>query len=149
MKTAHFTKKCRNCGLSFSQKKSSQVFCSKKCRDAYYAVTYFGREEVEKICIYCGKTFTTTKPKRQVYCLPECRIASGNQRKENLLASRQAEHVTYLADRYDILKKANFRCSDCGRTAKDGASLDVEYRDGVLVAVCTDCRIGRKETSND
>ena len=56
--------------------------------------------------------------------------------------------------RYDILKRDNFMCKICGRTAEDGAKLEVDHiipvskggktKDSNLQTLCRECNQGKK-----
>ena len=138
------TRKCRNCSGSFHPKRSSQVYCNDDCREAYYKKTYYSIEPVRKVCLNCGTTFETTCPKKQDYCSPECREDNAAKRRDNKTASINAEKQTFLEDRYQTFVHDNFTCRDCGRKSMDGIALDVEEREGELVTVCKDCKLGRK-----
>lgn len=73
MPEASSLKQCRNCGAYFRPERKNQVFCTGECRNKYYEEHYFHKVEAEKVCPRCGKTFRTSKPLAQTYCLPECR----------------------------------------------------------------------------
>ena len=55
--------------------------------------------------------------------------------------------------RYDILKRDNFRCQICGRTAQDGVTLEVDHKKPIakggktepdnLWTLCMDCNRGK------
>lgn len=134
---------CRNCGRGFVPKRRSQRYCNDECREAYYKVHYFAQTTAEKTCPNCGNTFTTTKPKKQVYCSPDCREDARKKRIEAAGASMSAERVTYLGERIAAFERDEFKCTVCGRGPKDGAVLDVVEEGSELVTVCTDCKIGK------
>ena len=57
--------------------------------------------------------------------------------------------------RYDILKRDNFRCQICGRTARDGVTLEVDHKKPIarggktepnnLWTLCWDCNRGKAD----
>jgi len=61
------------CGQFFTPARSNQIYHSDKCRIAHYAILYYGKTEVFKVCPNCGTDFPTSKPLRQTFCTPECR----------------------------------------------------------------------------
>jgi len=137
--------KCKGCNVRFVPKTRKQKYHSDTCRIEYYEKHYFAKKEVEKTCPNCDIKCLTSKPLLQVYCTPECRIDAQKKRAEGVLASHQAERVTYLADRHAAMKRDGFRCRECGRGPQDGAALDVELDGGELKTICTDCKRGKEE----
>lgn len=136
---------CQGCGTKFIPKTKGQKYHSATCREEFYARTYFSREVVQKVCPNCGVTFPTTKPGRQDYCKPECRIEASQKRRDNLTITVQADRHKFYGDRYKTLEGDGFACRLCGKMARDGVKLDVEKDGrGGLMTVCNLCSEGRK-----
>ena len=133
---------CKGCGIEFYPKDSRQKYHSASCRNDHYDRTYYAKTTITKTCLNpkCGKEFETSKPKLQDYCSPECRVGA----KTDRIASRRAEKVTYLAERFLALKQHEFKCVFCGKGPKDGITLDVDTVDGELKPVCSECKEGKK-----
>ena len=137
--------KCRGCGVTFTPIDRRQRYHSDDCREKFYQRTYFGKASVRKICPNCGTEFPTTKPGRQIYCVPECREEHKRKKREGIVASVMAERKTLLGDRFAALEAAEFKCSYCGKSAHDGVKLDVEDDGkGNLRTVCNQCVEGRE-----
>ena len=77
---------CTNCGIHFVAKRRDQKFHNEKCRLAYQDKLRHRKVQVEKKCPQCGTVFPTTMPRKQVYCLPECRLAAKKERDKATLA---------------------------------------------------------------
>lgn len=63
---------CENCGRSYEAKNynSQNRFCSKTCRIAFLRKQ--GYYDVEKVCEFCGRTFTTRKDRKARFCSNSC-----------------------------------------------------------------------------
>ena len=137
---------CKGCGTRFVPKTKGQRYHSDTCREEYYGRTYFHREVAELQCPNCGVTFSTTKPGRQVYCTPECRVEASQKRRDNLTIGVQSERHKFYGDRYKQLEADGFACRLCGKMARDGVKLDVESDGrGGQMTVCNQCKEGRKD----
>ncbi len=67
---------CLVCGRKFVPYRSTQKYCSDKCR-AKAIERFHARkknEAVERVCPTCGRTFTTTLS-HKLYCSNECYLA--------------------------------------------------------------------------
>jgi len=152
-KQVRLLKTCKGCGKGFQPKNKKQKYCNDNCREEYYDRHYYGKVEVTKTCPNCGTKFPTTMPKKQTYCSPDCRKDAAGKRAEGIVASRSAERMTYLAERYSAMERDGFKCVLCGRGAADGVSLDVESTEaGALRTICEDCKTGKEfsgEKSSD
>ncbi len=136
---------CKGCPVKFFSHDRRQRFHTDSCREAFYERTYFAHVTVDKVCPNCGITYPTSKPGRQVYCKPACRIEHMQKKRDGTLASLAAERETFLGDRYSVLEQSKFRCSICGKSPNDGISLDVEEDgNGGLRAICNMCVRGRE-----
>jgi len=138
---------CKGCGVVFIPEDRRQHYHSEDCRERYYQRTYFAKTKVRKICANpdCGTEFVTSKPGRQDYCCPECRVGAQKKRREGVIASITAEQRTLLGDRFAALERGGFRCVYCGRGPRDGIVLDVEDdKKGGLQSVCNLCVEGRQ-----
>lgn len=136
---------CKGCGVKFVPEDRRQHYHSEACREEFYQRTYYSRTTTKKICPNCGGSFETTKPGRQDYCEPACRKDAEKKRREGTLASMTAERLTLLGDRFATMEKDGFKCVYCGRGARDGVKLDVEYDgEGGLHTVCSLCIEGRE-----
>jgi len=136
---------CKGCGIKFVPKTRGQRYHNEPCREEYYNRTYFHREVVEKQCPNCGVTFPTTKPGRQDYCTPECRVEAFQKRKNNLTITVQSQKHQFYGNRYKQMEADGFACRLCGKEPKDGVKLDVESDGkGGLMTVCSQCSEGKK-----
>lgn len=135
---------CKGCGRTFTPKRRSQKYCSDTCRGKYYAEHYFAKTEVMKVCLNCGTSFTTTKPLKQAYCTPECRVEAAKKRIEGIAAQYVAERATFLSERYAAFAEDGFRCTVCGRGISEGVTLDVVEEKGKLKTICAECKEGRR-----
>ncbi len=137
-------KRCRRCNNTFSPKRKNQVYCTDVCRKEDYEEKYYTSPETDKVCPECGNMFSTTCPKKQKFCTPECRAKSQKRIREKKIARDYAETLTTLGERYSTLEKDNFRCTVCGKDAKDTV-LDVDTAEGGgLKTVCVECKAGKK-----
>lgn len=135
---------CKSCGVSFTPKTSRQKYHDDKCRVAYYK-EHFGSKEVQKTCPNCGNEFSTTMPKKQTYCCPDCREEARNKRIDGKLAQLDAETLTHLGERYSTLERDSFKCVHCGRGAKEDAVLGVaDDGKGGLKTICDECKKGEE-----
>ena len=135
---------CIECGRKFAPKRKTQKYCSDDCRAKYYE-KHFGSKEVTKTCPNCGKTFQTTSPRKRTYCTPECRVEAQKKRIDGKLAQLDAETLTHLGDRYATLERDGFRCTKCGRGAREGVVLGViDDGKGSMVTVCEECKLGKE-----
>ena len=135
---------CKGCGVRFKPRDRRQKYHSDSCRKEYYQAHYFIQDVVEKTCPNCGLRFPTTKPKKQVYCKPECREEARIKRMDAIGASVSAERTTYLGERMAAFKHDGFKCTVCGRSVKDNAVLDTVEDGKSLKTVCIDCKAGYK-----
>ena len=136
---------CVGCKRAFVPKTKNQKYHSDACRVEYYKVHYFAKTVVQKACPNCGTLFSTSMPKKQVYCLPACREEAKTKRIEAVYASTEAERVTYLGERMAAFERDEYKCTVCGRGVKDGAILDTVEEGAGLVTICSDCKIGKEE----
>jgi len=137
-------KKCRMCGVSFYPKRKSQVYCDGVCRKKDYKERYYSPLETLKVCPECGERFSTTSPNKQKYCTPECRAGGQGKVRSKKDARQFAESLTTLGERYSTFEKDGFKCTVCGKEAKDTV-LDVDIgEDGSLKTICVECKAGRK-----
>jgi len=135
---------CKGCGISFLPKTKRQKYHDDDCRVAYYK-EHFGGKEVSKTCPNCGTVFSTTMPKKQTYCTPECRDEAREKRIDGKLAQLDAETATNLGERYSTLERDGFKCVYCGRGAKEGAVLGVvDDEEKGLKTVCGECKAGKE-----
>ncbi len=136
---------CKGCGTKFVPRVRGQRYHSASCREEYYNRTYFTREIVNRQCPNCGTTFPTSKPGRQVYCTPDCRVEALHKRRENLTIIDQSKRYQFYGDRYKQMEGDGFACRLCGKEPRDGVKLDVE-RDGKggYITICNQCSEGRK-----
>lgn len=125
-------------------KRKDQKYCNDTCRADYYEEHYFVKKYVDKVCPQCGDTFSTSMPKKQTYCKPECRENAAKVRAGKTVEQQDAERATYIGDRYATLERDGFKCTVCGRGAKDGARLEVVDEGGQLRTICTECAEGRR-----
>ena len=64
---------CKECKRGFTQVKRTQVFCSAKCRKAWYDREYFTKVSSMMECPVCKTQFETSKTGQQIYCSDDCR----------------------------------------------------------------------------
>lgn len=72
--------RCRECGKEIVQppKRKKQVFCSKVCREKWWAAhpeQIRQKAVYEFICAKCGRPFTAYGNRRRKYCSHQCYIA--------------------------------------------------------------------------
>lgn len=136
---------CKGCGILFTPDTRKQKYHNAKCREEHYNRTYFRNEPKRKTCKGCGSPFTTTKPGRQDYCTPECRIEHSKNERDKVVNAVQEHRHEALGERYKQLEADGFACRLCGKTVRDGVSLDVE-RDGRgnSMTICNLCSEGRR-----
>ena len=142
-------KTCAGCGKGFSPKRRTQKYCNDDCRVVYYKKHYFGVTEVNKVCPNCGAVFSTTMPKKQTYCKPECRKEAAKKRGEGKLAQLDTETLTAYRERFCTLENDGFRCTYCGRGPKEGAVLGVVEELGELRTICEECKAGKNSTGGE
>ena len=136
---------CKGCTINFVPRDHRQHFHSDTCREEYYQRTYYSKETTRKVCPNCGIKFSTSKPRRQIYCKPECREEAKVKRREGIYASVTAERITFLGDRFAAIERDNFKCVYCGKGVPNGVKLDVEDDGkGNLRTVCDMCVEGRE-----
>jgi hypothetical protein len=69
MKMPRIEKICDLCGCSFMGTKT-QRFCSNACKSAYRRK--LGLDDVDHVCLICGKTFKSSRFEERKYCSKEC-----------------------------------------------------------------------------
>jgi len=136
-------KKCKGCNIKFVPRDGRQKFHSTDCRVRYYQ-EHYGSLEVTKTCPNCGTLFSTTKPKKQTYCKPECREEARRKRQDEVSFRVAAERRTFLGERFATLERDGFKCVYCGKSKEQGAVLDVIEDGEVLKTTCMECRVGRE-----
>ena len=144
-KTAPSVTKCKGCGIKFMPSDYRQKFHNEQCREEYYARTYFRKTSVDKVCPQCGNTFTTSMPKKQVFCSADCRKTHRESDHEELMETVDKTRYKFYGDRFKTLKSAEFRCSYCGKDVSDNIKLDVEpIEDGGYRTICSECVMGKE-----
>ena len=65
---------CKNCGVEYKAKTSKSIFCSVKCRNEGYWKDGSHTDDYmeERVCEWCGKTFTTSKHGNSKCCSYSC-----------------------------------------------------------------------------
>ena len=137
--------KCKGCPVQFVPKDKRQKFHNAKCREKYY-LEHYSSTPVTKTCANprCGAQFTTTKPRKQFYCKPECREEHRISVQDELRSRVVAEKQTFLGERFAAMQRDNFKCAYCGRGKDQGAVLDVLEVDNDLKTVCLECKMGKE-----
>ncbi|MBQ9472253.1 MAG: HNH endonuclease [Ruminococcus sp.] len=82
-------------------------------------------------------------------------IRAINQRQRNVNTAKAERRKMSQDLRYRIMKRDNFRCVLCGRSAKDGVSLHVDHIKPIskggktiesnLRTLCSDCNLGKRD----
>ncbi len=72
---------CKQCGASIpiNKKSKSRIFCSDKCRTAWWKAHHYKtypKSVYHLVCQYCGADFESIGNHRQKYCSHECYIAA-------------------------------------------------------------------------
>lgn len=135
---------CKGCFVKFIPKDKRQHFHSTNCRVAYYQRTYYAKVIVTKTCPNCGDTFPTSKPHTQIYCIAACREDASQKRSSAVVASVDAERLTFLAERTSTFERDDYKCTLCGKGPKQGIHLDViDDGKGGLKTICNECKEGR------
>lgn len=135
--------------MPFVPKTRKQKYHSEACRIAYYEKQYFTKTYVNKTCLNCGGVFSTTMPKKQAYCKPECREDARIKRRDAVDASKSAERVTFFGERMTAFARDGYKCTVCGKGVKNGAILDVVEQGTGLVTVCLECKVGKGAKHED
>lgn len=63
-------KKCEECGIEFNTYNNKSRFCSNKCKSAWRRKS--GLDDIEQICVGCGKVFKVNKYRKNKYCSIDC-----------------------------------------------------------------------------
>lgn len=137
---------CKGCTINFFPKDKRQKFHNADCREKYYLLHY-GSPSVQKTCLNCGALYSTTMPKKQSYCKPECREEHQLKSRDEVKARVVAERQTFLGERYATMQRDDFKCSYCGKGKEQGAVLDVVDDSSKLKTICLECRIGKQSLS--
>lgn len=139
---------CKGCGIMFVPKSRREKYHNASCREEHYQKTFFCNEPVQKVCPNCGNVFTTTKPGRQDYCDEDCRKAAAQKRRDGIVSDIVQERQKFYTARMQQMKSDGFRCTTCGKTAKDGVKLDVYSidDDGTNATLCDECALGMGAT---
>ncbi len=132
---------CAHCGKEFVCRNKHRKYCSHDCKRANepYYINHKQAEQVKKRCIACGQEYVTVKPLQQHYCSGECAVKA-----KRLRASKRYEQFgkpAYLAIRFRVFERDNFRCRYCGRSPDDGAKLVIDH-------ILAKCKGGQDELSN-
>ena len=97
-----FTKKCPYCDKSFTTKRKSKTFCSKKCSDKFHITS------LPKKCVFCDKTMFV-KPcllNRKKYCSKKCQYLHA---KELMKGTNNPFYgKTHSPETIEKLQKINF-----------------------------------------
>ena len=72
---------CKQCGASIpiNKKSKSRIFCSDKCRTAWWKAHHYKtypKSVYHLVCQYCGADFESIGNHRQKYCSHECYITA-------------------------------------------------------------------------
>ncbi|MBM6728322.1 HNH endonuclease signature motif containing protein [Limosilactobacillus ingluviei] len=66
-----YIKRCINCGKVYRAAFNRSKFCSTTCQAAYRRKQ--GKDNIQRTCSICGKTFWTNKYSKKVVCSKKCR----------------------------------------------------------------------------
>ncbi len=61
-------RQCRRCSVSFTPRRSNQVYCTDSCRVDDYKEKYYSPPKVTLVCPWCNEEFDTSAPKKTIYC---------------------------------------------------------------------------------
>lgn len=87
------TGNCINCGEKFEKLSNRQIYCSKKCKQAYKINKDIAEKRYgEAKCPVCGKHFVRTY-KKQSYCSRKCSSKSVIERKKKEKATGNKPHT--------------------------------------------------------
>jgi hypothetical protein len=112
--------------------------------------------------IHCTKSYTSPQGRnhyseQKVYSLNDFHNALEDAKKIERLKENKEYQRRIMTDslRYDVMKRDNFRCVLCGRSAKDGVTLHVDHIRPVskggktvmsnLRTLCADCNFGKSD----
>ncbi|MGE5333207.1 MAG: HNH endonuclease signature motif containing protein [Nitrososphaerota archaeon] len=72
---------CQQCGLEFESRIESDraKFCSNSCKSAYRRSQ--GKDLEQRICVVCGRPFSSNRFRGAVTCSRSCRVTLGHRRK--------------------------------------------------------------------
>jgi hypothetical protein len=147
-------------GASYEEVKMKSSLSEEKYKE--YEKTVVENAHLEEpphqLKIIC--TVAYTSPRGQNHYATQFTIDANNIFENMRTLKKAAQSIEYQraimtsSKRYDILKRDGFMCQICGRTAKDGASLEVDHIfpvskggksvDDNLQTLCRDCNQGKK-----
>lgn len=128
-----YVRKCIECGKYFTTPSARLKICSDKCqrlrsakrnKEHYKTVSAqktkikYSRNETTKVCIQCGKDFTTLHNSRK-YCSEECRIKAN---KKSPLG-RRTFTCEFCGESFEADAKRKFCCIECRQGAERAARL--------------------------
>jgi 5-methylcytosine-specific restriction endonuclease McrA len=127
--------RCIRCGEFIYNNR--RKYCSDDCE------YYYNKKQTIKKCLGCGEEFLSLNQNRK-YCSDSCRLK--NSRKD-------LKSLSWKLKRFDILKRDNYKCMICGRTANDGIILHIDHIVPIskggseeidnLQTLCNECNIGK------
>ena len=149
------TIQCRRCGIDFKRIDGIKSFCSLKCKKV-------PRQSVrktweERACVFCNNVYQPVQ-RLQKYCCKACCADFHKKQYQDKVKSGNLDDMKngYYKIRFEVLKRDDFRCTYCGRGAKeDGVKLHVdhiipesnggEFKTTNLTTSCQECNLGKSD----
>jgi len=150
---------CLYCRRSYRSCVSNQKYCSQNCGSAARKGKYYTTQKemlAKRICEICSKVYPPNRS-NQKYCSKKC-LRQANKARQQEFTEEQwlsGEGGVWLRLRFEILRRDDFCCQYCGRSAKEGVALHLDHvvpksKGGVfepsnLVTACLGCNLGKRD----
>ena len=110
---------CNSCSVPFVAKRTTHIYCSKRCNLSGY--TYKMRNVKPRECIACKKSFSPRRFQGQGFCSPQC---SSLWRIKVRLCEVPRQYGISVADFWNLHKRQSGVCAICSKPDKRRLSID-------------------------
>ncbi len=124
-----YVKVCQECGKRYEGQIKS-TFCSRACRNSYYARSDMLEAKRPKVCEVCSKKFMAFRSNAR-YCSRKCLERAGYRRKIERLPRRPfPKQALWTERRKQAFKESGKICWLCGKRMRDKFQLHhLDYGD--------------------